>query len=43
MNRGFRSTQRLDHDVIVLYRLPMSDPIRQLIQKARTAGKPVNL
>jgi glycosyltransferase involved in cell wall biosynthesis len=31
----------LDHDVIVLYRLPMSDPIRQLIQKARTAGKPV--
>jgi glycosyltransferase involved in cell wall biosynthesis len=31
----------LDHDVIVLYRLPMSDPIRQLIQKARNADKPV--
>lgn len=31
----------LDHDVIVLYRLPMSNPIRYLIQKARNAGKPV--
>jgi len=31
----------LDHDVIVLYRLPMSDPIGQLIEKAHHAGKPI--
>jgi glycosyltransferase involved in cell wall biosynthesis len=31
----------LDHDVIILYRLPMSDPVEQLVQKARGAGKPV--
>lgn len=31
----------LEHDVIILYRLPMSDPVELLVQKAREAGKPV--
>src|SRR5690349_10729370 len=31
----------LDHDVIVLYRLPMSSPLQEVIRKARNAGKPI--
>jgi O-antigen biosynthesis protein len=30
-----------DYQVVVLYRLPMSDSLQQVIQEARTAGKPI--
>ena len=36
-----RIESALEHDVIVLYRLPMSGPIRELIESAAEAGKPV--